>query len=167
MASKPPEASPIGGGAWHGNDTLWRTIVVLNRILLYARADGSLADTPQRRYVAIVDGIVAGQGQGPLVPDPLPAGVLLLGENAVAVDVVGATVLGMDPARLPQIVRAFDPSPYPLITGTVEDVPVVTDVAEWRGGLAAVRAHSLRARPPLGWRGFVELDAPEPERRAG
>ena len=163
----PPEASPVGGGAWHGNDTLWRTILDLNRILLYARRDGTLADEPQRRYLALVDAIVAGQGQGPLAPDPLPAGALLLGRNPVAVDVVGATLLGMDPAHLPQIARAFDASPYPLITGSLDSVRVVSDAPEWSGGLASVRTNSLGARAPIGWRGHIEIAALEkPDRHA-
>jgi uncharacterized protein (DUF362 family) len=165
-ADLPPEASPIGGGAWHGNDTLWRTIIDLNRVVFYARSDGTMAETPQRRYLAIVDGIVAGQGQGPLAPDPLLAGALLLGTNPVAVDVAGATLLGMDPARLPQITRAFEPSRYPLIDGTADDVTVISDVPEW-SGLTALRAHSLRARAPVGWRGHVELPGADAEREAG
>jgi len=163
----PPEASPIGGGAWRGNDTVWRTIIDLNRILLYARTDGSMAETPQRRYLALVDGIIAGQGQGPLAPDPLPAGALLLGENPVAVDLVGATLLGMDPARLSQIARAFDASDHPLITGSPEDVEVISDAPDWSGGLQALRRHSLRAIAPVGWRGSVEIVDPDaPGRQA-
>ncbi|MFW6201878.1 MAG: DUF362 domain-containing protein, partial [Gemmatimonadota bacterium] len=55
-------------GAWIGNDTIWRTCLDLNRILLYGRSDGGLDDAIQRRVVHIVDAVIAGQGDGPLAP---------------------------------------------------------------------------------------------------
>ena len=62
-------------GSWSGNDTIWRTRPDLNRILIYGRADGTMADVPQRRVIHLVDGIVAGHGDGPLAPQALPLGV--------------------------------------------------------------------------------------------
>src|SRR6476659_2956868 len=48
-------------GSWAGNDTIWRTGLDLNRILIYGKLDGSLAATPQRKVIHLVDAIVAGQ----------------------------------------------------------------------------------------------------------
>ena len=39
-------------------------------------------DTPQRRVVHLTDAIVAGQGDGPLSPQPLSLGLLFAGNNA-------------------------------------------------------------------------------------
>ena len=47
----------IRSGNWYGNQTTWRMCLDLNRIALYGRLDGSIADTPQRRLVHIVDAI--------------------------------------------------------------------------------------------------------------
>src|SRR5690348_4836432 len=91
-------------GSWSGNDTIWRTGLDLNRILLYGKLDGGMAATPRRRVVHIVDAIVAGQGDGPLSPLPLPLGLLLVGDNAACVDWFGAQLLGYDP-QLISIVR--------------------------------------------------------------
>ncbi|MBU2607828.1 MAG: DUF362 domain-containing protein [Chloroflexi bacterium] len=55
-------------GGWHGNDTLWRTIVDINRILIYADSQGKLHPQPQRRYLGMVDGIVGGDGNVPWTP---------------------------------------------------------------------------------------------------
>ena len=68
-------------GSWSGNDTIWRTCLDLNRILLYGRSDGSMADEPQRRVLNIVDAIVAGHGDGPLAPQPAPIGHAAGGEQ--------------------------------------------------------------------------------------
>src|SRR2546428_1377761 len=63
-------------GSWSGNDTVWRTCLDLNRVLLYGRVNGTLADEPQREVLHVVDAVVAGQGDGPLAPQPLPLGLM-------------------------------------------------------------------------------------------
>ena len=56
-------------GNWHGNDTIWRTIVDLNKILFFSKKDGFLSNEIQRKYFAIVDGIIGGEGNGPHFPN--------------------------------------------------------------------------------------------------
>ncbi len=90
-------------GAWSGNDTLWRTIIDVNRILLFADKDGRIRQEPQRKVLFLIDGIVAGEGNGPLAATPRPAGVIIAGFSAAAVDAVMATVMGFDWRRVPSI----------------------------------------------------------------
>ncbi len=45
-------------GSWYGNDTVWRMCLDLNRILCYGRADGTLAEQPQRQVLALTDAII-------------------------------------------------------------------------------------------------------------
>ncbi len=101
-------------GSWSGNDTIWRTCLDLNRILVYGRADGTMADTPQRRVIHLVDAIVAGHGDGPLAPQALPLGVLMGGTNAAAVDWIAAHLLAYDVARIPIVREAFGSFRWPL-----------------------------------------------------
>lgn len=96
----------MNSGNWWGNDTIWRTIVDLNRILFCADKTGTLHPDIQRKYLAIVDGIIAGEGDGPLFPLSKPCGVLLAGLNPVAVDQAAAEVMGFDWSAIPQIVGA-------------------------------------------------------------
>lgn len=111
-------------GAWSGNDTIWRTCLDLNRVLLYGRTDGTLAGARQRRVVHLVDAIMAGHGDGPLSPEPLPMGLILAGESAAAVDLVGARLLGYDPARIPIVAHAFDRFRWPLTDFSAAQVNV-------------------------------------------
>ena len=111
-------------GSWSGNDTIWRTCLDLNRVLLYGRTDGTLANDPQRRVVHLVDAIVAGHGDGPLRAEPLPMGLVVGGESAAAVDLVGCLLLGFDPARIPIVAHAFDQFPWPLTDFAAADVQV-------------------------------------------
>jgi len=105
----------IRNGNWQGNDTCWRMALDLNRALLFANRDGSLRTAAQRkRYFCIVDGIIAGEGEGPLDPEPVLANVLIAGGNAAEVDAVAARVMGFDIARLPIVSRAFDSHALPI-----------------------------------------------------
>jgi uncharacterized protein (DUF362 family) len=47
--------------------------------------------------VAIVDGILAMQGDGPVHGEAIRMGLVLVGTDAVAVDAVGTTLMGIDP----------------------------------------------------------------------
>lgn len=115
-------------GSWSGNDTIWRTCLDLNRVLLYGRADGTLGEEVERRVLHVTDAVVAGQGDGPLAPRPLPMGLLFGGSNAAAVDWVGALLLGYDPARIPIAREALGRFRWPLAPFGRHDIEVVGDV---------------------------------------
>jgi uncharacterized protein (DUF362 family) len=61
-------AGGISGGAWQGNDTAWRMSLDLARIVYHADRRGFLQHAPQRRHLCMVDGILGGEGHGPLRP---------------------------------------------------------------------------------------------------
>jgi uncharacterized protein (DUF362 family) len=88
----------VRSGNWFGNDTTWRMVLDLNRILRYVDAEGSLHHTPVRSFFSVVDGIIAGEGNGPLDATPRPSGLVLAGPNPVAVD----TACAADGVRLRQ-----------------------------------------------------------------
>jgi hypothetical protein len=138
-------------GAWSGNDTVWRMCLDLNRILVYGRRDGTLADRPARRVVHVVDAVVAGQGDGPLAPQPLPLGLILLGQNAAAIDWVGAQLLGYEPTSVPLVKEAFRSFRWPLAAFHASDVEVVE-----ASGASGRRMPALNSLLPVvhprGWR---------------
>jgi uncharacterized protein (DUF362 family) len=53
-----------------------------------------------RPHLAIVDGIVGMQGDGPIMGEPKAAGVLVMGRSLPAVDATCARIMGVDPARV-------------------------------------------------------------------
>jgi len=50
-----------------------------------------------RPHLAIVDGIVGMEGDGPIMGTPKPAGCLVLGRDLAAVDATAARIMGIDP----------------------------------------------------------------------
>lgn len=59
-----------------------------------------LADSLPTRACAVVDGIVAMEGDGPLFGGAVPSGVVVAGNDLLAVDATCARLMGLDPARI-------------------------------------------------------------------
>ncbi len=111
-------------GSWSGNDTLWRTILDLNHTIMFADTDGQLHDEPQRHYMAIVDGIMPGDQNGPMEHRPRKDGILIGGFNPVAVDYTAASVMQLNWRAIPQIARAIRNKFYPLFDHDIEEVRI-------------------------------------------
>lgn len=73
-------------GGWYGNDTIWRTILDINKIVLYAGKTGKLEKTPQRTIFTICDAVISGELLGPLEPSPVPSRCFIAGFNVYAID---------------------------------------------------------------------------------
>ncbi len=142
-------------GSWHGNDTVWRMVLDLQKILHYGKSDGTLAETPAREIVNITDAIVGGQGDGPLSPEPAPLGFLSLGRNAAACDWVHGALMGLDPDRIPLTREAFASQAARLTNFAPNQICVQKDQQELSVDQAA-RAFGYRVKTPAGWRGQCE-----------
>ena len=137
-------------GSWSGNDTIWRTCLDLNRILLYGRTDATISEEVQRRVIHIADAVVAGQGNGPLAPDPLNMGLILGSNNAAAMDWVGAHLLAYDPEKISLARHAFDRFHWPITDFPSSAVTVAGDLGEGAPArvLEAIRQPVVH---PVGW----------------
>ena len=101
-----PDSVHNTAAAWYGNDTTWRMVLDLNQLVTFGRADGTLADTAQRELYSLCDGIIAGQGDGPLKPDPLALGIVSFSNNAALNDIAVAILMGMEVKMIPLLRNA-------------------------------------------------------------
>lgn len=92
----------LPAGDWFGNDTIWRTILDLNEIVTYADKNGNIQSYPQRKFFSLIDGIIAGEKEGPLNPSPKGCGVLISGFDFLAVDLAAIKLMGFDYKKIPQ-----------------------------------------------------------------
>jgi hypothetical protein len=100
----------LGGGGWNGNDTLWRTVIDINLAWLKARSSYSRKSIDKERkshYLCIVDGIIGGERESPLAPSPIAAGLLIAGQNPVAVDVVACLLMKIKVDDIPLLRNIF------------------------------------------------------------
>jgi uncharacterized protein (DUF362 family) len=77
-------------------------------ILHWAGITPSILDinSAVRPDFALVDGIVGMEGNGPIQGSPKASGVLILGDDPVAVDATAARVMDLDPERIEYLVKA-------------------------------------------------------------
>jgi uncharacterized protein (DUF362 family) len=145
-------------GSWYGNDTIWRTVLDLNRILLYGSISGRMEDTPQRQIWTITDGIVAGEGEGPLHPAPKYLGVVTVSNSSPIADAVHASLMHFDPYKIPVIREAFQPFRWPLVA---EGINLETILIRYGNSDYALRdiAKNLGVVciPPVEWKHHIEV----------
>jgi len=132
-------------------------VLDIARSVYYYDKGGGFALRPKRSLI-VVDGVVAGEGNGPEAPDTLAAGILTAGVSPAAVDCVTARLMGFDPLLIPVLRGAFEPSELPLTPFAYETLTVCSDIDEWDGLLEHIsRDACLRMRPHFGWRGHIEF----------
>ena len=148
----------VGSGSWYGNDSIWRMVYDLNMIILFAHADGGkLRAEPQRTVLSIMDGLIAGEGNGPLQPLPVTATALLASRNPFLIDFAMAKLMGFDvrKIRLLDHYRRFPFAPFTEFEPA--RFPVMLNGVRSENGLDALPVIH-RFIPSPGWRGHIELD---------
>ena len=153
----------VRSGNWWGNDTTWRMCLDLNKLVLYGNPDGTMRSAGRehrKRHFVLVDGVIAGEGRGPLNPDPVAAGLLVFGLHPASVDAVSAVLMGFDPDRIPIVRCAFTCERYPLAEWGSHDVRVLADRPEWSRRLPEIGPDStFHFEPHFGWTGKIEREA--------
>lgn len=143
----------------------------LNTALLYADADGTLRDPRpdnRKRHYVLVDGVIAGEGRGPMNPEPVSAGIVVFGVNAPSVDAVCPYLMGFDPDKIPIVREAFRRRPYALVDWDWRDVRVVSNRPEWNVMLPEIPdASTFRFEPHFGWKGHLERTTGATPHRSG
>jgi uncharacterized protein (DUF362 family) len=160
LSGAPRHSTWLGGGSWQGNDTIWRTVLDLNRLFFYFdRSSGMLADKPREdiKYLVIADGLIGGEKESPLAPSPVSSGWLLGATNPLAVDAVAAACMGFDVDKIRLIREAFQIDGWPLASFGLQDIEI-------SGNTGATRLEDIYRRhlytpfePSQGFRGAIEF----------
>jgi uncharacterized protein (DUF362 family) len=150
----------VRSGNWWGNDTVWRTCVDLMRILIYCDKHGVMQDTPQRAYLSLIDGLIGGEGNGPLAPDDRPAGLVVASENPVFADAVATRLMGFDHRHIPIIARALEPMRWPLSFHPWEAGTCVSNISGLEGPATCLPVDRFPFQPHFGWEGHIRPGDP-------
>jgi hypothetical protein len=150
----------IVSGDWYGNDTIWRTLLDLNKILIYADKEGRICSVPQRKFFSIIDGIIGGEKEGPLISSPKRCGVLIAGFNPIAVDTVATRLMGFDYCKITKFRKILEEGKFMnsifQITNPNE-IEILTNVVGWNR-IMKNSDGSLGFIPPKGWLGHIEVN---------
>ncbi len=146
-------------GSWYGNDTVWRTVCDLNRLLIYADGKGIMRQIPQRKYIAFLDMIISGEGEGPLSPSPKYSRILMAGFNPVFIDTSLATIMGFDFKKIPNIYKAYNIKKYPISNYNYKDIRIISNNKAWSKKIADIKfKDTLKYMPSLGWKYHIEME---------
>lgn len=146
-------------GSWHGNDTIWRTIIDLNKIIQYADKNGNLQKTKQRKVFAIGDMIIIGEKEGPLLPSPKYGGMIVMGENLVCFDEIVTAIFGFDINKIPLFQHLREKRNHPLVEKGDYGVIVSNDEQINNKTVEQItKREAVNIEPTSGWKGFIELN---------
>ena len=148
----------IAAGSWYGNDTIWRMVYDLNKIILYApRQGGQLKDIPQRAYLAILDGIISGEGNGPLQPLPVSTDRLAFSNDPFLLDMAMAQMMGFDYRKIPLLSNSGSFKDKTWAVFDPEVVKLRVDDEEFTSVSSIPVAHHFLPSP--GWKGHIEINS--------
>ena len=144
----------VRSGNWHGNDTCWRMVLDLNKCLFDFDGGGQPRSKPIR-YLAVVDGIVGGEGNGPMAPDRKPCGTIIAGTHPAAVDMTAAMVMGFDWEKLRLLKNSFSMKERSFVSFQPGEIQVASNKPEWDGPLGQA-TDWFEFAPHFGWTGAIE-----------
>jgi hypothetical protein len=144
----------VRSGNWHGNDTCWRMVLDLNKCLFFFDGSGNRR-TKAIKYLAVVDGIIGGEGNGPMAPDPVKSGVIIAGRHPAYVDVVAAQIMGFDWQKIRMLKNCFSLRELNFVPHRPEEIQVISNRQAWQGGLEQM-TDLFAFRPHFGWVGAIE-----------
>jgi hypothetical protein len=142
----------------------------LNRSLYYSDSEQLKlsADAPVRTVLTVIDGIVAGEGEGPLAPNDVPLGAIVAGTDPVAVDLVAVRLMGFNEQLIPKlrepmrdtgarITQVRDPADVEVFEACVDSHNMEPATGKRLDEIVCQRAFI----PHAGWRGHIESDGPK------
>lgn len=143
-------------GAWYGNDTVWRMVHDINRLLLYGNKDGTVSNKRQRTIWSLTDALVVGEREGPLAPHARWLGVVTFGNNSLWLDRIHSYLMGLDPDRISMLVPTAADD-YPIISQE-EMVDLIWLKGKSYNIRELARQIGIKAQPPKGWLNHCEWE---------
>lgn len=159
LLGSPKDLSSLGGGSWYGNDTLWRTVLDINRAFFYFNRKTQAISSelcPDIKYLAILDGVIGGQKESPLAPTPIPSGVMMAAFNPLAMDAVATAMMGLELKKIPLINQGFSLKTLPLANFSWENVQIIENSIISRIQDIYERKAYIPFEASKGFKGFVE-----------
>lgn len=144
-------------GSWYGNDTIWRMVLDLNRIIQYGTKDGVLSDTKQRNIYSLTDAIIIGEGFGPLAPLPKFLGYISFASSSAFADLAHSALMKFDWRKIPIIFNSFENYRYPITSKKPSSARICFNGKSFSIDEFAMQFGEY-CKPPIGWQDHIEIN---------
>lgn len=134
-------------GSWYGNDTIWRTILDIDKIVLYCDKNGKMKRNKQRAVLNLCDMIISGEKEGPLLPTDKKVGLLICGFNMYSVDMEISKIMGFNYKKIKYLSNCGKLKKFKISN---EDYKLVIDGVE-----SDSNPINKKFIPSEGWDGFI------------
>ena len=139
-------------GSWWGNDTLWKTILDLNTIVLYADKEGRLKNTRQRKVITIGDMIVSGEKEGPIAPSPKKTNSIIFSDNSILFDEILTRFMGLEVDKLILLKMARRNKKF--VDCKIDECDIFSNSRKFGGKIIGFKS-GYRFEPSQGWKGYI------------
>ncbi len=147
-------------GSWYGNDTIWRTVVDLNNIMLHVDKSGHLSKNKERKILSIGDMIICGEAEGPISPSPKKLGMIMIANNTLIFDIIACKIMGFNY----QFIKSISNPMAQAILGfqTLEEIEktIISSNIEWINNKSISSFNTLNQwqfLPHSCWKNNIEL----------
>ncbi len=143
----PSDAYSSLTAGWYGNDTTWRMVLDINRIVEFGLCDGTISKNSERKIYSLCDGIIGGHGNGPLNPVPLPLGFISFSDDSFLTDLAFSILFNFNFLNIPLLKSHIEED-------SIKDYDILLN-----GKLAKLnilKEYSISAKPPPGWLRYIE-----------
>lgn len=139
-------------GMWYGNDTIWRTILDVNKIVYFANANGEICTDEQRKVLHFGDMLVCGDKEGPLQPAYKKVGGILFSDNPVSFDYCVVKLMGFDYQKFPTLINAMED--LELNQEMIEEIRLYSNNTEFNRLVSEIK-RNFCFEPSSGWKEFL------------
>jgi uncharacterized protein (DUF362 family) len=113
--------------------------------------------------LTVLDGVVAGEGEGPLAPHDVPLGAVLASTDPIALDLAALRLMGFDERNVPKVREPMKDEQLRITQVRQPDDVRVFEARSGDGGLHEQRLDEIRCNrvfaPHPGWLGHLERES--------
>ena len=104
---------------------------------------------------SLIDGIVGGEGEGPLTPESKKCGLIVAGFNLCAIDLVCARLMGFDYKKIKML--NYISEQKDLFKIDISKIKVISNENYKELFNKKNKSKYFNFEPSTGWKGFIEI----------
>jgi hypothetical protein len=132
-------------GAWEGNDTCWRMATDLYNLFVKDLSGLRQKKEFQTKTFSVVDGVLAGEGDGPFCPSSKEGHIIVAGQDLLLVDCVGVRLMDFNLEEIRYLKHLIKDNNIDL-----KQVRVISEDLDVDDFFDSDKSY-LKFKPPTGW----------------